>query len=173
MRTLQHLTLTLTTLALALTLTRCALFNADAPAERQMLTQRPPWCAVGQAGCGVDTHALVSRDDCRRMLGAPCRLREPEREGLHVRELPSMLNTTQLTAAEQLPLFRALVAAPPIHRVDFETLSGLKAACGDLCKDMPEGQVSKVEGSQKRGDPQVYDRDSGDTLLARADHGVL
>jgi hypothetical protein len=22
---------------------RCALFNADAPAERQMLTQRPPW----------------------------------------------------------------------------------------------------------------------------------
>ena len=138
-----------------------------------MLTQRPPWCAVGQAGCGVDTHALVSRDDCRRMLGAPCRLREPEREGLHVRELPNMLNTTQLTAAEQLPLFRALVAAPPIHRVDFETLSGLKAACGDLCKDMPEGQVSKVEGSQKRGDPQVYDRDSGDTLLARADHGVL
>ena len=36
------------TLALTLTLTRCALFNADAPAERQMLTQRPPWCAVGQ-----------------------------------------------------------------------------------------------------------------------------
>ena len=76
-----------------------------------------------------------------------------------MRELPSMLSASQLAAAERLPLFRALLAAPPIHRVEFESLSGLKAVCGDLCKGMPEGLVSKVEGSQKRGDARVYDRD--------------
>ena len=82
-----------------------------------------------------------------------------EREGLHVRELPSLLNASQLAAAEKLPLFRTLLAAPPIHRVEFETLSGLKAVCGELCKGMPEGLVSKVAGSKNRGDPRVYDRD--------------
>ena len=76
-----------------------------------------------------------------------------------MRVLPSMLNASQLAAAERLPLFRALLAAPPIHGVEFDTLSGLERACGDLCRGMPERLVSNVEGSQKRGDPRVYDRD--------------
>jgi hypothetical protein len=80
-----------------------------------------------------------------------------ERAGLQVRALPSMLNASQLAAAERLPLFRALLAAPPIHGVEFDTLSGLEKACGDLCRGMPERLVSNV-GSQKRGDPREYDR---------------
>ena len=76
-----------------------------------------------------------------------------------MRELPSMLNASQLAAAERLPLFRALLAAPPIHRVEFDTLGGLKTVCGELCKGMPENYVSNVDGSQRRGDPRVYDRD--------------
>ena len=117
----------------------CDLFNADAPAARQMLTQRPPWCAVGQAGCGVDMRVLLSPEDCRRRLGGPCKLREPERAGSVARQLPSLLSTAQLTAAERSPLFRTLVAAPPIHSVDFLSLSALKKqrVCGDLCTGMP------------------------------------
>ena len=49
-----------------------------------------------------------------------------------------MLNASQLAAAERLPLFRALLAAPPIHGVEFDTLSGLEKVCGDLCRGMPE-----------------------------------
>ena len=75
-----------------------------------------------------------------------------------MRALPSMLNASQLAAAERLPLFRALLDAPPIHGVEFDTLSGLERACGDLCRGMPERLVSKVEGSNRRGDPREYDR---------------
>ena len=49
--------------------------------------------------------------------------------------------------------------APPIHSVEFDTISGLEKACGDLCRGMPERLVSsKVEGSNRRGDPREYDR---------------
>ena len=105
-------------------------------------------CAPKQTGCGVVIRSLLDHEACRRALGAPCRLRDPERPGSTARALPSLLSASQLAAAErELPLFRSLLAAPPVHRVNFEAFRTLKGRCGDLCTGMPEGLTQK-QGSR-------------------------
>ena len=70
---------------------------------------------------------------------------------------PTPTPTPTLTLAPTLTL--TPTDAPPIHSVEFDTISGLEKACGDLCRGMPERLVSsKVEGSNRRGDPREYDR---------------